>query len=126
MKNYGISNDKRKAVLLFIFITSLLVGSFLYSQINILLIQICESIPALKDFLNSWEYLGLFPTQVTVFLIFNFLTWVFNKHLWRMFFFPKLLDVPDLNGTWEGGFESIREVDGQQIQTTGGMQLIIT
>ncbi len=126
MKNYGISNDKRKAVLLFIFITSLLVGSFLYSRINILLMQICESIPALKDFLNDWEYLGLFPTQVTVFLIFNFLSWIFNKHLWRMFFFPKLLDVPNLNGTWEGGYESIREVDGQQIQTTGSMQLIIT
>lgn len=126
MKNYGISNDKRKTILLIIFIISLLVGSYLYSLINTLLLKICEAIPALKNFLNDWEYLGLFPTQVTVFLIFNFLTWVFSKYLWRMFFFPKLLDVPDLNGTWIGGYESIREDDGQQIRTTGNMQLIIT
>lgn len=126
MKNYGISNDKRKTILLIIFIASLLVGSYLYSFINILLTQICEAIPALKNFLNDWEYLGLFPTQVTVFLIFNFLTWAFNKYLWRISFFSKLLGVPDLNGIWEGGYESIREVDGKQIQTTGSMQLIIT
>lgn len=37
MKNYGISNDKRKTVLLIIFIMSLFAGSYLYSLINTLL-----------------------------------------------------------------------------------------
>lgn len=126
MKNYGISNDKRKTVLLIIFIISLFAGSYLYSLINTLLIQVCETLPALENFLNDWEYLGLFPTQVTVFLIFNLLTWAFNKYFWKMSFFQKFLYVPDLSGTWEGTYESIREVKGKPIRTTGDMQLIIT
>lgn len=126
MKNYGISNDERKTVLLTTFVISLIAGTYLYSLVNMLLTQICETIPTLRDFLSDWEHLGLFSTQVTVFLIFNFLTWAFNKYLWKMALFSKLLNVPDLNGTWIGAYESIREVNGQQIRTTGDMQLIVT
>ena len=49
-----------------------------------------------------------------------------NNYLWKMWLFQKLLKVPDLNGKWEGGYESIREVDGKPIQTTGTMVLSIT
>lgn len=126
MKNYGISNDERKTVLLTTFVISLIAGTYLYSLVNMLLTQICETIPTLRDFLSDWEHLGLFPTQVTVFLIFNFLAWAFNKYLWKMALFSKLLNVPDLNDTWIGAYESIREVNGQQIRTTGDMQLIVT
>ena len=126
MKNYGLSNDKRKTVLLIIFVVSLIAGTYLYPLVNKFLAYMCEVIPSLKAFLKDWEYLGLFSTQITVFVIFNFLTWIFNNYLWKMRFFQKLLKVPDLNGKWEGGYESIREVDGKPIHTIGTMVLSIT
>ena len=124
--DYGLSNDKRKTVLLIIFVVSLIAGTYLYPLVNKFLAYVCETVPSLKAFLKDWEYLGLFSTQITVFVIFNFLTWIFNNYLWKMWLFQKLLKVPDLNGKWEGGYESIREVDGKPIQTTGTMVLSIT
>ena len=73
MKNYGLSNDKRKTVLLIIFVVSLIAGTYLYPLVNKFLAYVCETVPSLKAFLKDWEYLGLFSTQITVFVIFNFL-----------------------------------------------------
>lgn len=126
MKNYGLSNDKRKTVLLIIFVISLFVGTYLYPRVNELLKYICTVVPKLKSFLDDWEYLGILSTQVSVFAIFNLLTWAFNNYLWKTTPFQKILNIPDLNGRWEGGYKSIREVNGKEIQTTGTMVLSIT
>jgi len=126
VKNYGLSNDKRKTVLLIIFVISLVAGTYLYPKVNELLQYICTVVPQLKSFLDEWEYLGIFSTQVSVFAIFNLLTWAFNNFLWKTAPFQKILNIPDLNGEWEGGYESIREVNGRKIQTNGKMVLSIT
>ena len=78
MKNYGLSNDKRKTVLLIIFVVSLIAGTYLYPLVNKFLAYVCETVPSLKAFLKDWEYLGLFSTQITVFVIFNFLSFKYK------------------------------------------------
>ncbi len=60
MKNYGLSNDKRKTVLLIIFVVSLIAGTYLYPLVNKFLAYVCETVPSLKAFLKglgiSWAF----------------------------------------------------------------------
>jgi hypothetical protein len=52
----------------------------------------------------NWEAVKKLPDAVTIFVIFSF---VFTKWLWRSRFFRGwLVRVPDLEGTWEGTFQS--------------------
>lgn len=126
MKNYGLSNDKRKMVLGITFVISLLLGAVLFPIINALLDKLYLACPKMKAFLDSWEYLGIFSAQVTAFVIFEFLTRQFDKRLWKWKIFKNLLNVPDLNGVWEGGYQSIRTEKTGNIISNGDMKLTIT
>ena len=125
MKNYGLSNDRRKTVLLILFVISLIVGTYLYPHINNLLNFACSKIHFLKSFLNTWEHLGIFPTQVTVIAVYSFLSWWFNNHLWKCKLLKNILNVPNLNGVWEGGYTSSRVENGKTITAKGEMHLTI-
>lgn len=124
MTIYGLKNDIRKKVLICISVVSLLVGNALFLLCNKVALCIYVNYPTIKEFLDKWEYLGVFPAQITVVTIFGIITWIFNNYIWKTKVFLKILGLPNLNGTWEGVLESSYQgEDRQRIKT--GMALTI-
>lgn len=118
MTIYGLKNDIRKKVLICISIVSLLLGNALFLLCNKGLLRIYVSCPAIKEFLDKWEYLGVFSAQITVVTTFGITTWIFNNYLWKTKVFLKILGLPNLNGTWEGVLESTyKGEDGLRVKT---------
>lgn len=126
MKNYGLSNDKRKMVLGITFFVSILLGAILFPCIDALIEKLYLACPKMKTFFDNWEYLGIFSAQITAVVIFKFLIWLFDKWLWKCKVFGYFLNVPDLNGVWEGAYESIRTEKSKEIITKGDMRLTIS
>lgn len=125
MKNYGLSNDKRKTVLWVTFVISLLLGAVLFPVINTLLEKLFLAMPKLKSFFDNWEYLGIFSVQLTVFALFQFLTWWFDNYLWKFRLLYRFLNVPNLSGSWEGVYESTRFENSKEIIAKGLVKLTI-
>lgn len=106
MTVYGIKNNIRDKVLLGISLLSLVTGSILFPLCNTILLFIFGFCPQLEEFLERWEFLGVFSPQLTVVAVMGFLTWLFNNYLWKTKFFMKILKIPNLNGEWIGGLQS--------------------
>ncbi len=113
MTIYGLKNNIRKKVLLWIATASLILGNALFFLFNNILLNIQFQFPMIKEFIEKWEYLGVFSSQITVASTFGFITWLFNNYLWKKKIFFKILGIPNLNGQWEGVLESTYLVDGQ-------------
>lgn len=125
MKTYGLNTDIRRKILVGIFLISLLTGGTLYTPLNNGIDFLHKKVSWISSFLNSWDYLGIVPTQLTVIAIFGFLTNIFDNHLWKTKLINRFLDVPNLNGVWEGKLNSIRTENGQEIEKKIDMTLTI-
>lgn len=118
MTIYGLKNSIRKKVLIWISIISLIIGNALFILCNKALLYIYATYPVIKEFMDKWEYLGVFSVQITVVTTFGIITWWFNNYLWKTKPFLKILGLPNLNGIWEGALESTyRSEDGQYVKT---------
>ena len=118
MTIYGLKNSIRKKVLIWISVVSLIIGNALFWLCNKALLCIYATYPIIKEFMDKWEYLGIFSAQITVVTTFGIITWIFNNYLWKTKAFLKILGLPNLNGTWEGVLESTyKGEDGQYIKT---------
>lgn len=106
MTVYGLKSNIREKVLLGISVLSLIVGSILFPVSNTILLLAFGIWPKLEEFLEKWEFLGVFSAQLTVVVIMGFLTWLFNNYLWKTKPFIKILDIPNLNGKWVGALKS--------------------
>ncbi len=106
MTVYGLKSNIREKVLLGISVLSLIVGSILFPVSNTILSLAFGIWPKLEEFLEKWEFLGVFSAQLTVVVIMGFLTWLFNNYLWKTKPFIKILDIPNLNGKWVGALKS--------------------
>lgn len=117
MTIYGLKNNIRKKVLIWTSILSLIIGNTLFIFCNKALLYICATYPAIKEFLDKWEYLGVFSVQITVVTTFGIMTWWFNNYLWKVKPCLKILGFPNLNGIWEGVLESTyKGEDGQYVK----------
>ncbi|MCI8487679.1 MAG: hypothetical protein HFE36_03100 [Clostridia bacterium] len=92
MKNYVISSDIREKVYNYIFIISIILSS----GIAVLFNWLVKDIVATNIFV---VYLNVFvlPTMGGI----NYLIkWLFNRYLWKIKFFQKVLGVPNLVGKY--------------------------
>ena len=112
MNTYEIKGNIRQKVLLFIAVISLIVGNFLFGASNYFFNFIEANFPAITVFLDKWDYLGMFSSQITVATTFAIANWLFNNYIWKIPFVNKHLDVPNLNGVWEGELESSFKENG--------------
>ena len=112
MNTYEVKSDIRQKVTIWIAIISLILGNALFRFSNFLEPLLAKHFSVIADFLAQWEYLGILSSQITVATVFAFISWLFNKYLWRIPCINKFLGVPNLNGIWEGVLESSFQENG--------------
>lgn len=115
MNIYELKSDIRRKVTLCIALISLFLGCFLYELSIKLYIYIVTYIPAIDTFFSKWEFLGALPSQITVVAVYSAIRSAFNKHMWKWPCINKHLNVPNLNGVWEGCLESSHIKDGAHV-----------
>lgn len=106
MNTYEVKSNIRQRVTLAIAVLSLILGNSLFGLSNSLASIVESYFPKVTSSFSQWDYLGIFSSQITVAMVFSFIKWLFEKHLWRTPLINKFLGVPDLNGSWEGVLES--------------------
>jgi hypothetical protein len=84
MHEYSADNRKQERVIYFIAILSIFITPFANYLLSILI-----------DFFN--DYIAISYT-ITTFVVFTILYFLFNKILWRYFYW--ILKIPNLNGVW--------------------------
>ncbi|TDD94124.1 Cap15 family cyclic dinucleotide receptor domain-containing protein [Flavobacterium cellulosilyticum] len=91
---------KSKSLILFIIILSIV-----YSQLSKELDQL---LPTDSTFREIWKYVDLFSTFSLLFLTLLFI----NEIGWKWKLFKWLVDIPNLNGRYEGTLESTYQTNG--------------
>lgn len=80
--------------------------------------------PKLNSFVQdiglSTGLYSISATTLSVFLLFSFLYWIFNKYLWRVKFLRKVLLVPDINGKWLIEGQTILKKGDQAVKDWSG------
>jgi len=89
-----------KNLIIFVIILSI-IFSWLSNELDKLL-------PTVSTFKEIWKYLDLFSTVSLLFLTLLFI----DKVGWKWKFFKWLVDIPNLNGRYEGTLESIFQSNG--------------
>jgi len=86
MHEYSIINHPREKVIFYLTIISVFFAQFLADRVY----------PLIQEYLNI-KITFAFSSGI----IFCGLYLIFNKYLWKLDVFAKLLNFPDLNGTWK-------------------------
>jgi hypothetical protein len=102
---------KSKSLIVFVIILSILY-SFLAEYIDHLL-------PTDSTFRNIWKYIDLFSTVSLLYLTMLFI----DEIGWKLKMFKWLVDVPNLNGRYEGTLESTYQTGGANTKKICAMEI---
>ena len=116
---YGLKSNIRKTVVLWISVISLILGPLFNNILNF----IYTKLPLIKTFIDKWEYVGVFSTQLSAASLFGIISWLFNQYIWKSSLIIKFTKVPDLNGVWEGVLESSHRENGQTVKINMGLTI---
>ena len=86
--------------------------------------------PWIRDLISKLSYIERHHLQwilsgISITSLFTFLYYLFNKHLWKLKWFRKILLIPDLNGEWECNGNTKRKL-GQEADVEWNAKVIIT
>lgn len=105
MHPYSVNNGKKIKIMVPVFLAIL--TSLVYSIFQALgLIDILQSVENSIKWLSpliDWGFLTVVITPMTIFGVFYFL---FNKYIWKWKVVNKFLEVPNINGQYEGLLKS--------------------
>ena len=59
-------------------------------------------ISAVNGFFKQWPFFGFSFGYISMFLVFKIIDWLFDKYIWKMKPFNRLLRIPDFSGIWKG------------------------
>lgn len=116
MNTYELKSDIRRKVTIYLALISFFLGYLLYLLSDSIYVAIAARFPNIEQFFSTWFFLGVLPSQITVVTVYSVLHYLFNKYLWRCACINKRLNVPDLNGVWEGCLESSHIKDGAYVK----------
>lgn len=106
MHTYSVDSNERVKIIVWMVIISY----FLAMAINNFLdwiINIISKNDFINNIISNFEFIGIDIRQITLLAVFGILYEVFDKELWKTSFFQKtVVKIPNLNGEWEGMFES--------------------
>ena len=125
MKQYIIHGKIRERVLIIVLVFSVLLAQIIYPCIQNIAFCIEEKSSIIAGIFGTIEFLGILGNPATVMAIYGVISFAFNKYLWKTKLAFALLDVPDLNGNWEGTFESIREENGHIVKVRGKFNMVV-
>jgi hypothetical protein len=120
--SYSIDTGMRKTVLLFVFAVSFLLSS----PLNKLLTFIIDSInnTHIKQLIDDIDNIGFSLGSISVLALFGVLYYLFSKHLWKLKFLYRFLNVPNLNGEWIGTLKSSYKDDsGENVQLGATLEI---
>lgn len=106
MHGYSLNNNFREKAMLIILIFSLIANALLYKPIELFITFLCSNYSIINEIINFLDSIGIGINIFTLTTIFGLLYYLFDNHLWKSKYINKLHNVPDLNGTWEGGLVS--------------------
>lgn len=116
MHPYSIENLNEKKVLLIVFLV--LAVSIFYSLLQKMgIIQFLETFEKNLSIISpfiKWGFISIVLTPISIFWTFYE---VFNKYLWKLKLFNKIIGVPNINGNYEGCLQSnyIDKETGKQV-----------
>lgn len=120
MHPYTIDTGVRKKVIIYIFIFSIVLSSVLtyFLEAGILSTKAwLQQFVWIDQVLKICDTVGVTTNFIGVPFLYGVIYWIFDKYLWKQKIFKRFLNVPDLNGYWEGKLTSLT------YQTTMDMKL---
>ena len=112
MHTYSIDNDLRKQVIINIFIFSIIISSaltlLLRAPISNILIWL-QQFDWIMEVLNLSDKLGITTNFIGVPFIYTLTYKFFDKYIWKTRIMRNILNIPNLNGYWEGTLHSVTQ-----------------
>jgi len=105
MHTYAIGGTKsniRIKVIIFLFVISVIISTLMNVGIDKLAEIFPDIFEKVNNFLNTWSFFDFSIGNISVFLIYGILMWIFDKKIWRQKFVNHFLGIPDFSGTWNG------------------------
>lgn len=110
MHPYTIDTGVRKKVIIYIFIFSIVLSSVLtyFLEAGILSTKAwLQQFVWIDQVLKICDTVGVTTNFIGVPFLYGVIYWIFDKYLWKQKIFKRFLNVPDLNGYWEGKLTSL-------------------
>ena len=106
MHTYSVDNNERVKIIVWMVVVSyfftIIINYFLGLGINLI-----SKIEFIDNIISKIEFIGVDIRQITLFAVFGIIYNVFDKKLWKTALFQKkCVKIPNLNGEWEGEFDS--------------------
>ena len=109
MHEYTIDKSLRGKVILNIFILSIILSSFLTFWLGGIITNAkmwLQQYAWISDILRLCDELGVTTNFIGVTFLYGLIYWLFDNYIWKWKLLRKVLNVPDLNGHWEGNLTS--------------------
>lgn len=112
MHPYTIDTGARKKVILIIFIFSIILSSVLtyFLEGGILSAKAwLQQFDWIDQVLKICDAVGVTTNFIGIPFLFGVMYWLFDKYFWKWKILKRFLNVPDLNGHWEGKLTSVTQ-----------------
>lgn len=109
MHAYTIDKSLRGKVILNIFILSIILSSLLTFWLGGIISDTkiwLQQYVWISDILRLCDELGVTTNFIGVTFLYGLMYWLFDNYIWKCKLLKKVLNVPDLNGHWEGNLTS--------------------
>lgn len=110
MHAYTIDKSLRGKVILNIFILSIILSSLLTFWLGGIITSAkmwLQQYTWISEILRICDELGVTTNFIGVTFLYGLIYWLFDNYIWKCKLLKKLLNVPDLNGHWEGNLTSV-------------------
>lgn len=106
MHTYSVDSNERVKIIVWMVIISYFLALIINYVLNFVYDLICN-IEVLDNIISQIELIGVGIRQITILAAFGGLYELFDKKLWKTKLFQKTcVKIPNLNGEWEGEFNS--------------------
>jgi hypothetical protein len=106
MHTYSVDSNERVKIIAWMVIISYILTLGINYMLNLVNNLICN-IELLDNIVSKIEFIGIDIRQFTLLAVFWGIYELFDKRLWKTKFFQKTcVKIPNLNGEWEGEFNS--------------------
>ena len=106
MHTYSVNSNERVKIIVWIVILSYFLTIIINNLLGLFINSISKN-EFIDSIISNIEFIGLDIRQITLLAVFGLLYKLFDKKLWKTSLFQKTcVKIPNLNGEWEGEFDS--------------------
>lgn len=109
MHVYTIDNDLRRKVIVYIFVISIILSSLFTRLFGGMIFGVKEWLKQYQwvtELLELCDSFGVTTNVIGIPFLYGAIYWLFDNYIWKWKCLGKILNVPNLNGCWEGQLTS--------------------